>query len=64
MRYRISEQAASDLEDIWLYTFETWSIKQADKYFALLMNEIDMFRKIQNLEKTTIILEKDILKVP
>jgi toxin ParE1/3/4 len=30
--YRISEKAIQDLDDIWLYTFETWSEIQADKY--------------------------------
>ena len=38
--YRISEKAIQDLEDIWLYTFETWSQQQADRYYNLLINEI------------------------
>jgi len=41
MNYRISKEALNDLEKIWLYTFETWSLKQADYYFDLLMNEIE-----------------------
>lgn len=41
MEYKISEEAANDLENIWFYTFETWSIKQADRYYDLLMNEIE-----------------------
>jgi|LakMenEpi03Aug12_release.lakeMendotaPanAssembly.Ray.scaffolds.fasta_scaffold2006414_1 toxin ParE1/3/4 len=39
--YRISEKAALDLEEIWLYTFENWSEKQADRYFDLIMDEIE-----------------------
>jgi toxin ParE1/3/4 len=39
--YRISEKAIQDLEDIWLYTFETWSQQQADRYYNLLINEIE-----------------------
>ena len=39
--YKISKEAAKDLEGIWLYTFETWSIYQADRYFNLLLNEIE-----------------------
>jgi len=41
MAYRISEKAVEDLENIWIYTFQTWSLRQADKYFNLLMDEID-----------------------
>lgn len=41
MRYKITKEALNDLEKIWLYTFETWSLKQADHYFDLLMNEIE-----------------------
>lgn len=41
MNYRISNEAFNDLEKIWLYTFENWSLKQADHYFDLLMNEIE-----------------------
>ncbi len=31
--YRLSPLAESDLEDIWLCTFEQWSVKQADGYY-------------------------------
>ncbi len=41
MKYRISKEALKDLERIWLYTFETWSLEQADRYFHLLMDEIE-----------------------
>lgn len=41
MNYRISKEALNDLEKIWIYTFETWSIEQADRYFNLLMDEIE-----------------------
>jgi toxin ParE1/3/4 len=30
--YRLSPLAQTDLEDIWLYTFKTWSLEQADRY--------------------------------
>lgn len=40
MNYKISKEATNDLGTIWLYTFENWSIEQADRYFNLLMNEI------------------------
>jgi len=41
MKYLISQFAGQDLENIWLYTFENWSREQADRYFELIMNEIE-----------------------
>lgn len=41
MRYIISKEAINDLEIIWLYTYKTWSLEQADRYLNLLMNEIE-----------------------
>ena len=41
MKYRISKEALNDLEKIWLYTFENWSLEQADRYFNLLIDEIE-----------------------
>ena len=35
------EAAIGDLEEIWLYTFQTWSQDQADRYYALLYEEIE-----------------------
>lgn len=40
-KYRISEKAISDLEKIWFYTFNKWSLEQADRYHNLIMNEIE-----------------------
>jgi len=40
MKYKISRKAASDLEAIWLYTFENWSVEQADRYYNLIIDEI------------------------
>ncbi len=37
----IHEAAIFDLEDIWLYTLETWSLEQADRYHKLLYTEIE-----------------------
>lgn len=35
------EQAIYDLEDIWLYSFQNWSLVQADRYHSLLLKEIE-----------------------
>ena len=41
--YVFSKQAVKDLSDIWNYTFDTWSEKQADRYYSML---IDNCRRI------------------
>jgi len=38
---KISKEASNDLEKIWLYTIETWSAEQADRYLNLLFDEIE-----------------------
>ena len=40
MEYKISKEAEKDIEKIWSYTFEMWSLQQADYYYNLLINEI------------------------
>ncbi len=37
----ISEKALEDLNNIWIYTAETWSIVQANRYYNLIMDEIE-----------------------
>ncbi|HTO35407.1 MAG TPA: type II toxin-antitoxin system RelE/ParE family toxin [Flavobacterium sp.] len=32
----LRQEAIDDLNDIWFYTFEEWSEKQADKYYLAL----------------------------
>ena len=39
--YSISKRALSDLEQIWLYTLENWSREQADRYYNLIIDEIE-----------------------
>ncbi len=41
IKYRISEQAIADLYDIWVYTFRKWSKEQADRYYDLIIGEIE-----------------------
>jgi toxin ParE1/3/4 len=40
-KYRISKQAIDDLNDIWVYTFHKWSKEQADRYYDLIIEEIE-----------------------
>ena len=39
--YIISEKALEDLNNIWIYTAENWSIEQADRYYNLIFDEIE-----------------------
>jgi toxin ParE1/3/4 len=41
MTYHISNEANNDMENIWIYTLENWSIEQADRYINLLIDEIE-----------------------
>ena len=39
--YIISEEAIDDINNIWLYTAENWSREQADRYYNLILDEIE-----------------------
>ncbi|MDG1518716.1 MAG: type II toxin-antitoxin system RelE/ParE family toxin [Flavobacteriales bacterium] len=41
-KYKIREKAIEDLESIWLYTLDTWSEKQANNYYNLIIQEIEL----------------------
>ncbi len=36
-KYNLTKKAVEDLADIWNYTFEEWSEKQADTYYDILI---------------------------
>jgi len=36
-KYYLTHKAVADLDEIWDYTFEQWSEKQADDYYDLLI---------------------------
>ena len=40
-KYRISKASSRDLDSIWEYTFHKWSKEQADRYYTLIMSEIE-----------------------
>jgi len=39
--YRLSPRAVSDLEQIWFYTAQNWSMDQADAYVGALISAFD-----------------------
>jgi toxin ParE1/3/4 len=40
VKYRISDTALEDIDKIWLYTLENWSLEQANRYYRLIYQEI------------------------
>lgn len=50
--YIISKKAVSDLENIWLYTVEKWSVEQADRYYSLIFDEIAYICKNESAGKS------------
>ncbi|WP_291115627.1 type II toxin-antitoxin system RelE/ParE family toxin [Flavobacterium sp. UBA6135] len=39
--YIISEKAIEDINKIWVFTAENWSVEQADRYYNLILDEIE-----------------------
>ena len=39
--YRLLPRARADLEEIWRYSFETWSMEQADDYISRLVEAFE-----------------------
>ncbi|WET02152.1 type II toxin-antitoxin system RelE/ParE family toxin [Flavobacterium sp. YJ01] len=50
-KYYLTNKAVEDLADIWNYTFEEWSEKQADKYYLLLLDSCQEVAENPNLGK-------------
>jgi toxin ParE1/3/4 len=48
--YIISEKALEDLNNIWIYTAENWSVEQANRYYNLIIDEIEFIS--ENFETT------------
>lgn len=48
----VLENALFDLEEIWLYTFNNWSLEQADKYHSLIFEEFEFLSRKPNSGKS------------
>ena len=48
--YIISEKALNDLNNICIYTAQNWSLEQANRYYNLIMDEIEYVA--ENFETT------------
>ncbi len=39
--YSLRAKALEDLDNIWVYTAENWSVAQADRYYKLVIDELE-----------------------
>ena len=46
--YIINEKALEDINNIWIYTAENWSVDQADRYYNLIYDEVEYI--VRNFE--------------
>ncbi len=40
-KFKFTNETVKDLEEIWSYTKQKWSLEQADRYYNLLIDEIE-----------------------
>ena len=59
LNYELSKVAEKDLEEIWIYTFETWSNKQADKYINAIIQKIQLICKNPEIGRQLINIKPD-----
>jgi toxin ParE1/3/4 len=41
IKYSLTNEAVKGLEEIWFYTCKKWSVEQADRYYNLIIDEIE-----------------------
>ena len=48
-KYRLTNKATEDLDNIWNYTFDEWSERQADEYYTMLIASCEQIAANPNL---------------
>ncbi len=48
-KFNFSNEAVKDLEEIWVNTKQIWSIEQADRYYNLIIDEVEFISKNPDL---------------
>ncbi len=61
--YKLTNKAVEDLSKIWDYTFEVWSEKQADKYYAGLISNCEEIAENPDLGKNYEEISKQLLGI-
>ncbi len=54
-KYKLTNKAVEDLANIWNYTFEVWSERQADKYYEMLIWNFQEIANNPSLEPTSLL---------
>ncbi|WP_018441892.1 type II toxin-antitoxin system RelE/ParE family toxin [Trinickia symbiotica] len=57
LQLRLTPLAESDLEDIWRYTFEHWSIEQANRYHRDLVATMNALARGEKTGRVCIVRE-------
>lgn len=52
MRYELSKLALEDIDSIWEYTVQNWSIEQAEKYYIDIFSTIQLICQNPEIGKT------------
>lgn len=60
-KYHFTNEAVNDLTEIWNYTNDSWSERQADFYYKLLLAACDELAKNPGLGKDYHIVTKGVL---
>ncbi len=57
----LRQKAIDDLNDIWDYTFEQWSEKQADKYYTTIKLACNGIGKNPDVGREYVVISKNLL---
>ena len=63
-KYHLSNKALEDLSDIWDYTFEAWSEKQADKYYNIIIKICETLARNPQIGKSYDLITHGLLGFP
>lgn len=58
LRYQISNLGKQDLENIWKFTNENWSVNQANKYFEGIIDQINLITENPGIGKSIELINK------
>lgn len=60
-KFYLTNKAVEDLGDVWDYTVETWSEKQAEIYYSLLIDSCRELANKPNQGKSYELIERNVL---
>ena len=60
-KYKLTNKAVDDLTKIWNYTFDKWSVNQADKYYLMLLENSNQVACNPELGKNYSVVTENLL---